>query len=122
MSTISRPDLIDADPDEIGAHLRLKGIGIYTLRAVLGDTFYITADVEEPVLTLALADYVPVAPKGTWQPEPDPLDVEAETARLAIEPILAKCRDVYAGNSTFTAAQRDKLLAGLALLAYRRLR
>ena len=29
---------------------------------------------------------------------------------------------IDAGNSTFTAAQRDRLLAGLALIAYRRLR
>lgn len=49
-------------------------------------------------------------------------DAEAGQAVRNLEPILAKCRAVLAGTDTFTAAQRDRLLAALVLVVHRRLR
>lgn len=75
---------------------------------------------EEAVIAPIVAAHTGL-PTPAQQAELD-ADAEADQAARNLEPILAKCRAVLAGTDTFTAAQVQKLLAGLTLVVHRRLR
>lgn len=55
-------------------------------------------------------------------PPPSPEEIEDANTRSALLALRAKARDVYAGADTFTAAQVQRILAGLVLRETRRSR